>query len=211
MKTLDLQGKTFGRLRVVRRDGSLSNGKSTISAWLCQCDCGSTTRVRGRDLESGNTESCGCLSEDRGGISNHPLHSIWADIKRRAHGTKSDKDRRFYAHVGICEEWERFEAFYQWALPLWGKGLDIDRKNTFGDYDPNNCRFITRKQNCQNTKRSRVWVVHGKQFQSSGDAARFFGYSQSHVYFLCCGRQRNGIVHHYDEPFCYSVRKYGNS
>lgn len=55
--SLDLKGKSFGRLTVVRRNGSASNRKSL---WLCKCDCGKHTNVRSTCLTSGRTKSCGC-------------------------------------------------------------------------------------------------------------------------------------------------------
>lgn len=53
----DLTGKRFGRLNVIKRNGT----KSNFAAWLCKCDCGNTTVVIGRNLITGNTKSCGCL------------------------------------------------------------------------------------------------------------------------------------------------------
>lgn len=32
--------------------------------WLCKCDCGKETIVRGDALQSGNTKSCGCLNKE---------------------------------------------------------------------------------------------------------------------------------------------------
>ena len=58
---IDLIKKKFGRLSVIKRNGLLSNGKENLKAWECICDCGNKTIVRGRDLITGNTKSCGCL------------------------------------------------------------------------------------------------------------------------------------------------------
>jgi len=51
----------FGRLTVLRREGSNEKGRVT---WLCQCDCGNTTICTGDNLQRGNTTSCGCYSEE---------------------------------------------------------------------------------------------------------------------------------------------------
>lgn len=56
----DLLGARFGRLTVIERSGS----KGRFAAWLCQCDCGETARVRSVELTQGNTKSCGCLVEE---------------------------------------------------------------------------------------------------------------------------------------------------
>lgn len=62
----DLAGRVFGRLTVVRRDGSDRDG----ARWLCKCLCGSDRTVPGVRLRSGHTRSCGCMQ--RG-----PARRIW--------------------------------------------------------------------------------------------------------------------------------------
>lgn len=42
------------------QDAIQPNGLSRPT-WLCQCDCGKQTIVRGADLNNGFTKSCGCL------------------------------------------------------------------------------------------------------------------------------------------------------
>jgi hypothetical protein len=57
-KAIDMVGKRYGRLVVLKRDGNSSNGGAR---WLCQCDCGVVCTVDGTRLRSGITSSCGCL------------------------------------------------------------------------------------------------------------------------------------------------------
>jgi hypothetical protein len=56
----DLSGLRFGRLLVMEASGY--SGQQIT--WRCQCDCGTERVVRGQDLRSGNTQSCGCLRAD---------------------------------------------------------------------------------------------------------------------------------------------------
>lgn len=60
-KTIDMIGKTFGKLTVIERaeDEVLSNGHKAVR-YRCRCKCGNTTVVRGTALRSGKTTSCGC-------------------------------------------------------------------------------------------------------------------------------------------------------
>ena len=55
-KKRDLTGMRFGNLTVIRIAGKSRVG----TTWLCKCDCGNYTEVRGNSLVSGNTHSCGC-------------------------------------------------------------------------------------------------------------------------------------------------------
>jgi hypothetical protein len=59
-KFKDLTGQRFGRLVAVER----ANNKGTRAAWVCQCDCGESSTVSGKDLRRG-TKSCGCLQRDK--------------------------------------------------------------------------------------------------------------------------------------------------
>ena len=54
---IDMTGKRFGRLIVLRRD----TYPSEEAYWVCQCDCGNVVSVRGSNLRQGVTRSCGCL------------------------------------------------------------------------------------------------------------------------------------------------------
>lgn len=61
MRLIDLTGRRFGRLTVEQRDGSDPRGQAQ---WRCRCECGARTVVRGGDLRSGNTKSCGCRQNE---------------------------------------------------------------------------------------------------------------------------------------------------
>ena len=63
---LDIAGQRFGKLVVlsfVHADMTPSGHK--FSYWLCQCDCGRRTIVRGQNLRSGMTKSCNCGKGNR--------------------------------------------------------------------------------------------------------------------------------------------------
>ena len=57
-KRLELAGRRFGRLTVLRYAGRTNN---RVSIWLCACDCGNQSLVIGAKLQIGTTRSCGCL------------------------------------------------------------------------------------------------------------------------------------------------------
>lgn len=59
-KAIDLVGKTYGKLTVMTR--AENQGRRVM--WLCQCECGNTTVVRGDSLKDGSTKSCGCLHKE---------------------------------------------------------------------------------------------------------------------------------------------------
>ncbi len=62
-KKIDLTGKLFGRLVVLKED-LIRNTHGKI-LWQCHCICGNTKTIRGEDLKSGAIKSCGCLQKQR--------------------------------------------------------------------------------------------------------------------------------------------------
>ena len=60
-KFIDLEGFRFGRLIVLKRMETNSNGKVT---WLCRCDCGTEKIIVGESLKQNLTFSCGCLKKE---------------------------------------------------------------------------------------------------------------------------------------------------
>ena len=58
----DLTGQKFGKLTVIEKsENHITISGHHQSMWLCKCDCGNFKIVRGSDLHSGQTNSCGCM------------------------------------------------------------------------------------------------------------------------------------------------------
>lgn len=75
---------------------------------------------------------------------------VWAEIGQRCNNHKN-KSYKYYGAKGVsrCEEWDDYGEFREWA---YNNGYDdlakfgvctIDRINPYGDYEPNNCRWVT--------------------------------------------------------------------
>ena len=64
-RTADIQGQKFGRLTVIRR---VHKGNKNL--WECRCDCGNITYSSTVRLQSGITQSCGCLAKERASQAN---------------------------------------------------------------------------------------------------------------------------------------------
>ena len=61
-RKLDLTGKKFGRWNVLYE---VPERKNNNIYWHCRCDCGKEKDVRGGDLVHGNSQSCGCLRNEK--------------------------------------------------------------------------------------------------------------------------------------------------
>lgn len=62
--------------------------------------------------------------------------------------------------IRIDAAWNTFEAFQSWAEESgYNDSLTIDRINVFGNYSPDNCRWITLREQQWNTARSHTITI----------------------------------------------------
>lgn len=166
-KLIDITGNVYGLLKVdsfaeMRRDEK----GHTISWWYCTCECGKRVVVAKHSLTAGNVRSCGCLKLKNNidrctkhGSSKTRLYRIHSMMKDRCYNPNSS----VYGYYGgrgicICDEWlgeHGFENFRVWAKNRgYAEELTIDRRDSDGNYEPANCRWIpfaeqaTNKRNC---------------------------------------------------------------
>lgn len=134
--------------------------------WLCKCECGNETIVYGSHLRNGDTLSCGCIMKNTKRThsqSNTRLYRIWLHVKNRCNNPNFDH-YKCYGGRGItyCKEWNNFEPFMEWALSNGYKdNLTIDRIDVNGNYCPENCRWITGKEQHKNTRKTIIIEHNG--------------------------------------------------
>ncbi len=174
-KLIDLTGRKFGRLTVIERAGTyISPCGSKTPTWLCKCDCGNMSTVLPHQLKSGKTRSCGCLHNEllshkmkTHGMRNTKLYNKWYDMKRRCYNKKN----KHYADYGgrgitVATHWkDDFLAFYADVskLPHFGeKGYSLDRIDNNGNYQLNNIRWATIKEQANNKRNNHLITYNGE-------------------------------------------------
>ena len=139
--------------------------------WICICDCGNLTTALAKDLKSGHTQSCGCLHKERTSkakskhrLSNSRIYNIWTFMKNRCFNKKSNRYKDWGGRgITVCNEWLDFNCFYEWAINNgYKEGLTIDRINNMGIYEPNNCQWVTPKEQARNTRKNRFFTYKGE-------------------------------------------------
>lgn len=158
-KRMNLNGQRFGRL-IVLREGKArisSTGKEYRTV-ICKCDCGNTKQIFTSNLTGNKTRSCGCIHGETvrtHGLGKHPLYYTWHCMKKRCYNSENEGYKNYGGRgIMICDEWlNDFKVFYDWAMINgYKKGLEIDRRDNDGNYEPTNCRFVTRRKNALNQR-----------------------------------------------------------
>jgi len=84
------------------------------------------------------------------GQSKTPLYRQWKAMVRRCEAPAAHNYRWYGAKgVRVCPEWRNdFLVFKAWAEANgYVRGLEVDRMDADGDYEPGNCRYRTKKAN----------------------------------------------------------------
>jgi hypothetical protein len=156
-------GQKFSRLAVLCRDSARKYH------WVCECSCGSKTSVRSDSLQSGKSQSCGCLRDEaasRTGMTmlrhgqakqrtgeTTPEYTAWLSMKARCTNPKNKKwDRYGGRGIKVDPLWiEDFEAFFAHMGRRPSPEHSLDRfPNNDGNYEPGNVRWATSKEQQNN-------------------------------------------------------------
>ena len=87
-------------------------------------------------------------------VGEHPIYRAWASMKERC----NSPDQVSYLNYGArgityCCEWAHFENFARDMFPSWREGLTLERNDSNKNYDPDNCTWADRTQQCHNRRK----------------------------------------------------------
>jgi len=182
-------GATFGRWTVREADWARKV--------LCRCSCGVERLVSSKNLRSGRSTSCGCLTRENAraallthgetaGIGNAQSreYRALAAAKTRC-GNPSYRAFHRYGGRGIvvCERWRsNFSAFLE-DMGRCPPGMSLERIDCNGNYEPSNCRWATPTEQNRNRCNSLIVTFRGAVMHVN-DAAAAMGISGSRLYRL---------------------------
>lgn len=186
---VDIGGEKFSRLTVVGYAGK----RGSNQVWSCRCDCGFGVYVLASNLRSGQTTSCGCahsemVSEAK---TKHALHgspeyvshqSMIARCKRPV--VRSSHHKR---GITVCDRWlhgdgtrSGFECFVADMGRRPAAGYSVDRLDNSRGYEPDNCRWATRKEQARNTGRNK-FIRYGGELITLVEAAERSGVKRTTI------------------------------
>lgn len=184
----NLVGKKFNRLTVIKFS---HYDKKRNQYWLCKCECGNEKIIRANHFKNGKVQSCGCLLKEASqGLKhgcwsrNRRLNKIWNGMIRRCE-KGDDFHAKYYKdrEIIVCKEWHDPKVFEDWALKNgYADNLTIDRIDSNGNYEPNNCRWVTQAEQCRNTSKNRYITINNKKMCLS-EWLKEFNLSETSFYY----------------------------
>lgn len=179
MKLIDLTGKRFGKLVVIRR----GENRGPAARWVCQCDCGNTAIVWGSALRNGLTNSCKCQMNVKcfkHGKARSKTWRAWNDMKQRCLNPRNSQYIRYGGRgVTICVRWHNFINFLNDLGESPPKAY-LDRIDNNGNYEPSNCRWATPRESGNNRSTNRFITYKGKT-KTIAEWTHYFNFKIDHI------------------------------
>lgn len=185
-KELNLKGQEFGFLTVLAKTTNFL----TFTRWSCKCICGKKIEVQTRFLRNGVVKSCGCKTKEMQSInSGNATHRMsksrtyksWKMMMQRCNNPVYDS-YPYYGGRGIkiCDRWKEFENFLE-DMGERPKDMTLDRIDSDGDYEKDNCRWATREQQVDN-RRNNIYYLVNDAIMSLKQLAKFIGVTREKLY-----------------------------
>lgn len=172
----DITGLVSGKLTVLYQTDKKVKGGCYY--WLCLCSCGKSIEVQKGYLVKGTSKSCGCTRGESfliHGYYKHPLYFILKAMIRRCFNPSCKEYSNYGARgITVCNDWmSSIKTFIEWAeVKGYKKGLQIGRIDNNESYTPDNCRFVTRKENILNRRITMYLLLNGEKTLAVDVAAK---------------------------------------
>ena len=90
------------------------------------------------------------------GMSGTPFYVCWVNLRQRCSNPNHTMYKWYGARgISFCPEWASFAGFYSDMFDSYAVGLVLDRIDNDKGYSKDNCRWVTQKINCRNTRNNK--------------------------------------------------------
>lgn len=140
------------------------------STHLCECGCGEFTNIADRGITKGEprrflphhaAQAAGDANRSHG-LTNSPTYRTWLGMIQRCTYTR----HQAYANYGgrgitICDAWRTLDGFVA-DMGIRPDGTTLDRIDVNGNYEPANCRWISRFDQHANYRNNVRLTLNGR-------------------------------------------------
>lgn len=112
------------------------------------------------------------------------LYTIYTQMKQRCYNPNRREYKNYGGRgIGVCSEWlSGFDVFSNWAYSNgYCDNLTLDRINNNGNYEPNNCRWVSMKAQ-SNNKRGNIIVAYNGEEMTLSECADKYGVDYHTLY-----------------------------
>ena len=165
----DYVGQQHGTRTII---GVKRNGSTSL---IARCECGVIASVNMRILRTrGMPECMQCwmrrmrdtanINGQRHNGKRTKLYTCWRHMHERCKSQKAFAWERYGGRgIAVCQQWQEFAVFRDWAYENgYAEGLQIDRIDNDGHYEPVNCQWVSPSQNCNKRRTSHFITAWGE-------------------------------------------------
>ena len=135
-----------------------------------------------------------------------PEYIAWINMRQRCNNPHGH-NVVYYADISVCDKWNDFARFVADMGLRPSAKHQLDRRDNTKGYSKENCRWIEKKPQMQNTRISKWWIVNGTRYASLSEAAAVVGVTTNRIKAWCEGRTDGGYAYP-PKPNCWSEKKY---
>jgi hypothetical protein len=146
-------GEKYGKWTVIR----FIDVHRKLQRFECECECGTRGNHCVADLRAGKSKQCtNCHNRENAqnntkhGYHKELIYKVWCSMLARCNNPNTPSYYRYGGRgIKVCERWHKFENFLE-DMGDRPEGMTIDRINNDGNYEKDNCRWVSHKENCNN-------------------------------------------------------------
>ena len=143
------------------------------AVWECVCDCGNKHCATSYNLTHGVTTKCKKCKIEQIAQSNtthgqkpKKMFRAYVNMKTRCYNPNYYLFKNYGGKgIKICDEWlgkNGFINFREWSFQNgYQDDLSIDRIDNGKDYSPDNCRWVTMREQQNNRTNNHIVVING--------------------------------------------------
>ena len=137
---------------------------------LCACGCNGEIEIKRHHKWKGIPKYLlgHSISYYKHGEKGSKLYMVWQSMKQRILNLNHKSYKNYGGRgITICPEWiDSYIIFRDWSLRHgYQEGLEIDRRDNDKGYSPENCRWITKKENTRNTRYCKINKITAKEIR----------------------------------------------